>query len=873
MRKRCQLCPDLVKSRKKVCWGTRYTTGDHDNTRVMVLAESPGYQEDNAGTPLIGPSGQEARHHLDINGISRHGVWLDNVIKCHPTGDRNPTVEEVETCTTTHLIPKIWEICPQYVITMGRFSTRLFLGDVDMEMVHGIPHETTFHGYPCVVIPSYHPAAGMHSPETMIMYHADMVVAGKVIKGEVPTTPPVDRYKGKEKYKLIKSISEVPHVWKYPGIITVDTEWAKGGPWCLSFSTYPGSAYVIMADNKTALTAFNAMVSDPETTTIIHNAAYDLPVLDQMGVHPAKIADTMVMAYLLQNEPQGLKPLAFRHCGMEMKTYKEMVGTATQVKAIKYLMAVSWRKGGWPKPDPVLEWRKGEPHVRQPQNISVKVRKVLNALGDGKDVDAYDRWRKMEGTEVVEKVLGRLDEADLSDIPVEDAVRYAARDADATLRVYPGLWERITSLGLEDTFWRDMRAMPMVVDMQSNGMPCDRKSFQKLSDYFQEKMDEIRERIQHSVGHLMEGRQVNPGSYPQSSELIYDKLRLHEKGGRHKSRKGAVQRSTAEDILKRYVGLHPVVQEIMDWRGYQKLKGTYSDAIPKLMEEDDRVRATVRMTRTATGRLSTSTPNLMAQPVRSEEGRKVRDCYRAGPGRVFLSGDYSQVEMRCAAHVSQDPAMIDVFLSGEDLHSKTASAMFGIPMDQLDEMRHRYPAKRVGFGILYLITTEGLFRELTVAGVPISLDDCREMIESWFEIYHGVSAFMKENGAFAKRYGYVKDMWGRRRYIPNIRSTHKWSRLEAERQAGNAPIQMGAQGVIKEAMGRLVPVYREMGIKPLLQIHDDIVWEVEEDMVETSAAVIKAVMEDSTPKDFTIPLEVDFKYGKRWGSMSHLQFE
>ena len=870
MAKRCSLCPDLVKSRKRVCWGTRYSTGDTEETRIMVIAEAPGWEENKTGVPLVGASGQEARHHLDINGISRHGVWLDNVVKCHPTNDRNPTTEEIKSCTETHLVPQIWEICPQYVITMGRFATRQFLGDVDMEMVHGIPHETMYHGYPCVVIPSYHPAAGMHSPETMIMYHADMVMAGKVIKGEIPPTPPVDKYKGKEKYKLIKSISEVPHTWKYPGIVTVDTEWARGKPWCLSFSIYPGTAYVIRADNTSALVAFNAMVMDPEVTTVIHNAAYDLPVLDKMGIQPARIADTMVMAYLLQNEPQGLKPLAFRHCGMEMKAYKEMVGPATRVKAIKYLMAVAWHEGGWAKPDPVLEWRKGEPHVRQPQNIVVKVRKVLNALGDGKDVNPYDRWRKMEGTEVVEDVLGRLDEADLSDIPLEDAVWYAARDADATLRIYPGLWERIVSLGLANTFWRDMGAMPMVVDMQSSGMPCDRDAFTKLSVYFQEKMDEIQQRIQHSVGNLMEGRQVNPGSHPQMSELIYDRLRLHDQGGSHTSRKGAAKKSTAEDILKRYVGLHPVVEQIMEWRGYQKLKGTYSDAIPRLMDDDNRVRATFRMTRTSTGRLSTSTPNLMAQPVRSDEGRKVRDCYCAPEGKVFLSGDYSQVEMRCAAHVAQDKTMIDVFLSGEDLHSKTASAMFGLPVDQLDEMKHRYPAKRVGFGILYLITAEGLFRELTVAGVPISLDDCTEMIESWFKIYHGVSSFMKSNGTFAKRHGYVKDMWGRRRYIPNIRSTHKWSRLEAERQAGNAPIQMGAQGVIKEAMGRLVPVYREMGIRPLLQIHDDIVWEVDEDDVHVASNVIKAVMEDATPEGFSVPLEVDFKYGKRWGSMGKL---
>jgi DNA polymerase-1 len=414
----------------------------------------------------------------------------------------------------------------------------------------------------------------------------------------------------------------------------------------------------------------------------------------------------------------------------------------------------------------------------------------------------------------------------------------------------------------------------MVVDMMANGMPVDLDALLELGNWLQGRMDLLQWKIQLNVGHHMPGVTLNPNSAPQMSELIYDRLKLHEKGGMHKAKKGGAK-STADDILKRYLPLHPVVQDIIDWRGYAKLKSSYADAIPKLISPDGRIRTTLRMTRVATGRLSSSKPNLMAQPTRSAEGRRVRDCYVAPEGCVLLSGDYSQVEMRVAASEAKDEKMLEIFWGGEDIHSITASEMFGIPVSRIDEKKHRYPAKRVGFGILNLITAEGLHRELVTGGSTIhSLDDCRQMIKAWFEIYHGIAAYMKANGEYAKRYGYVRDMWGRIRYIPGIKSTNRWSRIEAERQAGNTPIQMGAQGVIKEGMGRLVPIYRELSalglgeLKPLIQIHDDIVWESSEDLLPLAKEEIRRELEGSAPDGFLVPLEVDFKSGKKWGSLS-----
>jgi len=868
----CDLCPELCESRKRICWGEEHGGRVGHNPRILVVAEAPGNEENDSGRTLIGASGQEARDHLNINGLSRHGVWLTNLCLCHPEGNRDPHRDEILACAEAHLIPKILELQPRLIITMGRLSTRFFLGDVPMELVHGIPRPVNVLGFETTVLPSYHPAAGMHSPEQMILFHVDMKAAGDTFKGKIEPHPPTDEWKGREVYREAKTPTDVRFAlegedWYVPGVVAVDTEWAREKPWCLSFSVVPGKAWVVDAASGSALEALGVSLASRGVRTAIHNSLYDIPVLAQMGIEPARIDDTMVMAYLLQSEPQGLKPLAFRHLGMEMSAYQEMVGARTREMALDYLETVASLE--WPDPEPVLEWRKGEPHVRQPQNITRKVSRLLTQIAEGQDVDPWSRWRKMDGTEQVVDLLGPLREADLSDIPRAEAIHYSARDADATIRLYPLLMGRIKSMGLEDTFRRDMRAVPMVVDMMANGMPVSLQAFKRLSQYFQEWMDTIAKSMQKMVGHHLQGQAISPLSYPQMSRLIYDVLRLPEKGGRFRAKKGG-NKSTANDILSRYLGLHPIVAKIIEWRQYQKLKTSYADTIPKKIESDGRVRTTLRITRVATGRLSSSDPNLMAQPVRSEEGRMVRDCYEAEEGNVLVSGDYAQVEMRVAASESKDPKMLRIFHEGLDIHSMTASDMFGVPVSDLDEMKHRYPAKRVGFGILNLISAQGLQRELAVSRAgDWTVADCEDMIQSWFQIYSGIAAYMKRNGEMAKRRGYVRDCWGRIRYIPGIRSTNKWIRIEAERQAGNAPIQMGAQGVIKEAMGQLVPVYRPWDgeVRPLIQIHDDIVWEMAEPLIPVVIPEIKAVMESVGPKGFQVPLDVDFKVGKKWGSM------
>lgn len=853
----CIMC-GLRRGATQVIWGVGPVPA-----ALMLVGEAPGYDEDQLGEPFVGRAGYEMDWLLASMGIPRERVYITNVVKCRPPSNRDPNKAEIDACSP-YLDDEVAAVKPQVIGAVGRAASRYFLGDVDMEQVHGIPHQAKGR----IVVPVYHPAAGLHDPSNMALVQSDFRVLIDVLRGVRNPRHVVDQFEGKEHYETVdgwRDVAQIMDAAEPVNTLALDTEWARGKPWCLSFSIAPGSAFVIMADQTSALDVFNQVVSSERYLTLIHNALYDLPVLAQMGVYPARFADTMVMAYLLQAEPQALKLLAYRHLGMRMKDYGDMVRDATYENAMAYLMRAEQQK--WKDPQPVMVWDKGQPRVKQPQNIGRKIRSIIRDVL-GKGADPWKRWYSIkvdEGRGQVEAALGAMVEGDLSDIDVGDAVWYSGRDADATLRLYPILWEMLCAYDMEDTFWRDIRAMPMVEDMMDAGIMIDDDHFAEMSAYFQQQMDKLEADITRATG-----VSVNPGSAPQVQQLLYEHLGIRTGRGKY-----GMKKDTRDATLSRLADAHPCVQMIRDWRGYQKLKTSYADVIPQKADKDGRVHTTIRITRTVTGRLASSDPNLMAQPVRTAEGRRIRDGYIAPPGCKLVSCDYSQVEMRVTASESEDKEMLRIFHSGKDIHAQTASRMFGIPIGNLDEMKHRYPAKRVGFGVLNDISAMGLQREMIVGGAAEadwSVSRCEELIAAWFDVYRGVAAYMKHNREHALRYGYVKDMWGRIRLIPGVRAASRNLKEEALRQAGNAPIQMGAQGVIKEAMGRLVPVYRQLRqegqhVSPIIQIHDDIVMEMGDGIIPMMVPLQISIMESVAPQ-MRVPLVVDAKIGQRWGSLT-----
>ncbi|MEK7112580.1 MAG: DNA polymerase, partial [Patescibacteria group bacterium] len=310
----------------------------------------------------------------------------------------------------------------------------------------------------------------------------------------------------------------------------------------MSFSTTPGVAYVIKADNRKALAAFAHLVDDPGVTTILHNALYDLPVLARMGIIPFKVVDTMVGAYNLQRLPQGLKALAYRLCGMEMGSYEEAVASATRIKALEYLAYVTDME--WSIPEQVLTWNKGKPHVKQPQDIVKKVARIVKDVAE-KGADPWERWHSIdldEGRGMVEELIGLMVPGYLADIPEEQAVYYAARDADATLRIWPILSAMLKAEGLVKVFATDVATIPMISDMMVKGMRVDKPQLAAFSRELEKGMEDLAREISSHI----HGEYINPDSPLQVSSLLFGELKL--KPG--KKTKGGAYYSTDDDIIK-----------------------------------------------------------------------------------------------------------------------------------------------------------------------------------------------------------------------------------------------------------------------------------------------------------------------------------
>jgi len=844
----------------------------------MFVAEAPGTVEDREGTPLhrLAKTGMEFNMLLRRRSISRERSYVTNLVKCHPPRDEDPSPECILACST-YLEREILRVNPRMIVAVGRHAARYLLNrDTDMEMVHGIPFMTNLPYLPTQipVLPVYHPAAGLHDPNRMLQVQQDFDCIKPVLTGELAprTAYYSDPFVTQEQY-LDDGTWEIQTQKGESPIVAIDTEWVQGGPWCLTVSSKPGTAYLLYAYMKSEIADLDEVLKSTNSLVLLHNAPYDLPVLHKLGLYPARFLDTMNMAYLLQSEPQGLKALAFRIAGMRMENYLDMVAPATHRNAMLYLARILHHD--WPTPPPLLTWDHGTPKIKQPWPIHKKVAGILRDQ-HAKSANPWKRWHDItlqEGRKMVEDTLGPMPLGDLSQIPRDKAVRYACRDSDATLRIYPYLEHRLRTLGLLGALDDDMGALPMACDMMETGITADRAHFAVLEKRFADKADNLQADIQQIAGWSM-----NPGSHDDVRKLLFTDLDLG-KGRKIKRTKKGGELSTTDKVISQLLTLHPVVRKIKDYRGYRKLETTYARQMPNWIHPaTGRIHTNIRLTRTATGRLSTFDPNLMAIPVRSEESREIRNGFVSAPGCTFLSADYSQIELRCLAHESQDPLMLEVFRTGGDIHDKTASEVFGVPIPNLDKYLHRLPAKRVNFGIPYGIQAPGLQDTLAADGVDITLwtqDRCAEFIEEWFRLYSGVRRWRNGVIAFARRNGYVQDMFGRIRFLAGMHAADKWIILETERQAGNMPIQAGAAGIIKRAMGALVPVYRDFTregwyIRPLLQIHDDLLWEVEDGFLDTAAIVIRSIMENTTP--LSVPTPVDPEIGKRWGEKTAWEY-
>ena len=440
-------------------------------------------------------------------------------------------------------------------------------------------------------------------------------------------------------------------------------------------------------------------------------------------------------------------------------------------------------------------------------------------------------------------------------VPLDRARDYAAEDADITLRLDRVLKPKLVAgrmVSVYETLERPLA--PVLVAMERRGVKLDRTALARLSKDFAERLGILEGEI-----HELAGRPFTIGSPKQLGEVLFDEMGLQ--GGR-KGKTGAY--ATGADVLEELAALgHALPAKVLDWRRISKLKSTYSDTLVEQINPDTgRVHTSYAMAGAATGRLSSTDPNLQNIPVRTEEGRKIRSAFVPEPGYRLMSADYSQIELRLLAHVAEIDALRQAFHDGADIHAATAAQIFGIAVDGMDPLMRRR-AKAINFGIVYGISAFGLARQLR-----IDRADARSYIDAYFERYPGIRRYMEETKAFARAHGYVETIFGRRCHVRGINDRNAARRGFSERQAINAPLQGSAADIVKRAMIRMQPALdaARLDARMLLQVHDELVFEVPENALEETAAVVRRVMEEATlpALALSVPVVVDAGFGATW---------
>ena len=439
-------------------------------------------------------------------------------------------------------------------------------------------------------------------------------------------------------------------------------------------------------------------------------------------------------------------------------------------------------------------------------------------------------------------------------VPLDKARDYAAEDADYTLRFHRLLKPRLVAehmVGFYETVERPL--VPVVAEMERAGILVDRERLKELSEDFAARMAELEREI-----HKLAGHEFNLGSPKQLGEVLFEELKLP--GGK-KMKTGAY--GTDASVLEDLADQHPLPARILDWRQLQKLKSTYADAlVDEINPETGRVHTSYSLAGAVTGRLSSTDPNLQNIPVRTEEGRKIRRAFVAAPGHLLLSADYSQIELRLAAHVADVPGLKQAFRDGADIHAMTASEVFGVPLAKMDAQTRRR-AKAINFGIIYGISGFGLAKQLQVPQ-----GEAQAYIKAYFERFPGIRDYMERMKQICREKGYVETLFGRRCAIPGIKDPNPARRGFAERQAINAPLQGSAADIIKRAMARLPVALAKAGLKArmLLQVHDELVFETPEREAKATAALVKEVMEGAVgpSHSLSVPLVVETGAAQNW---------
>jgi uracil-DNA glycosylase family 4 len=851
--------------------------------KIMLIGERPGVNEARVGRPFVGPAGELLDTLLAAANLDRKQIYITNLVKTFADYDK-PTSAEIEEWgqvgygSIPSLMEEISQVNPDIIGCLGTFATEFILhrDRAEMARTHGVPvFIPDLSGR--IVVPMFHPAAALHSPETMNQVLDDFLRLGQLSDGELSVRG--DLYQGKEHYDLLHGIADLPD--QCPDGLAVDTEFTPSKVLSAQISFQPGTGLQIDAKDGSAVKILRRWLETTRPRLIVHNYMADAAKLRELGIDITEYEylDTMVMAYQLCIEPQGLKALGYRHCGMEMEDYDDLVREHSHTKALDYLLLVNGRE--WPAPEPSIVLDKGLPKVYKPQAINKLIGRALLDMAsdkrdkDGNPVDLRDRWHKWadEVKGPVIAAMGDMPVATLEDVDPARAQKYGIRDADATLRLAPVLEKKIADMGLEDSVRVDHAILPMIERMQEIGIRVAGPAFwQGIESQCDAQMGKAKYEI-----YKLTGEEVNPGSGDQVAWLLYEKLGLRAPYQTDSGTRGSVDGVALEMLLSEA----PVVQHIMDYTEASKIRGTYAIPFAKLASRGERVHATFRVTRTTTGRLSMADPPLHQIPIMTELGRQLRAGFIARPGYVIGDWDVDQLEMRTCCHDSLDPELIRLFNEDRDIHAETACKIFSVSMGNLsvgpsgkvNDIR-RTVAKHAGFGIINGITEHGLVNYMILNrckrpdGEAWTLDDCDMLRRGWLDVYKGVDRFQQACIAEARATGLTREtISGRIMYLPAVWSPDKRVRETAERNSYVMHTQGGGASIVKRAMAevwREVCKYPDLKTYPLLQVHDELVMEVPDD--ECIKAVVNELMTQALTQStkLIVPMKASGGYAANW---------
>jgi uracil-DNA glycosylase family 4 len=834
--------------------------------RCMIIGERPGMDEARVGRPFVGPSGHVLDTYLSAAAVDRSQVYVTNCVK-NFTDYGKPTAAELER-DKPELIQEILLCEPEIIGLVGAYAVTHVLGweKSDMDRRHGIPMrvqslfgggEVTGGDNGWIVIPLYHPAQVIHAPEMSPTVLDDYLRLGMLLDGEIE--PVADDIPEEQlDYRVVTAAdldAVLPAICDLVGIDTEGTSPVDAGgkrrwkPWSLQFSFRAGQSFFIHGNDSEALAKFDDWLRRVQPFVSLQNALHDLPVLRAMGIElpDGSYCDTMIHAYQLCVEPQGLKPLAYRHAGMMQDSYDDVIGDVGWSIAMEYLCQVA--VGAWPDPEPEIIKDGIGSRVKKPQGVNKLVNRILadiasgKTLKDGAEVDPRERWKKLtpQAKAPVIAAMGDMRTPDLDDVPFERASRYAIRDADCQYRITELLEAKIKTMELEKASAIDHAILPMIDRMMEVGIQlAPSKFWSDIGDQCDKQMAKAVYNI-----YKFSGREINPGSGDQVAEYLYGNkdsggLGLRPSRMTDTGARGSVDAVSLEGLLSQ----SPVIQDFMDYTEAQKIKGTYVEPLKELCQiGDGRTHTTIRTTRTTTGRLSCADPPLHQIPIMTDLGKQLRGGFVAPEGRCIASYDFSQLEMRVCAHDSRDELLLKLFWEDRDIHTETACKIFSVSQGNLSRDSRgkvndsrRTAAKHAAFSLINGVTEHGLVNYLILNrckrpdGQPWTLDDCVMLMAEWFNIYYGVKRFQKACIEETRATGIAREtIGGRIIYLPQIWSQHKTTRETAERMSYVMHTQGGGASLVKLAMGevwRQLCRDRNLKVDALLQVHDELLFEL-----------------------------------------------